>query len=152
MPCRHCFPRFTPRFARSSFFPRAEQECLKREYHSICQTNTETRTEFMQRFLRLAGFLRAAAGTEESSHRNYGHNNDRHGSDRRSGSDNHRSNNNYSGSNNRHPGECRQAAGTCFKCGQAGNLQKDYKKNTTASTSGQDDKKPGASGRVFAIT
>nr|GFC34150.1 hypothetical protein [Tanacetum cinerariifolium] len=173
----------------------------------------------MQRFLRLAGFLRVAAGTEEehaknfqwglrrstlnhlmcmsytdvaqvanaarnyeilherddddakrpdkrqksgdrhhptsqqSSHRNHGHNNDRHGSDRRSGGDNHRSsNNNYSGNNNRHPGECRRAAGTCFKCGQAGHLQKDCKKNTTASTSGQADKKPGASGRVFAIT
>nr|GFD33803.1 hypothetical protein [Tanacetum cinerariifolium] len=51
----------------------------------------------------------------------------------------------------RHPGECRRAAGTCFKCGQAGHLQKDCKKNTTASTSGQADKKPGASGRVFAI-
>nr|GFB40082.1 hypothetical protein [Tanacetum cinerariifolium] len=37
------------------FFPRAEQERLKREYHSIRQTNTETSTEFMQRFLRLAG-------------------------------------------------------------------------------------------------
>nr|GFD08269.1 hypothetical protein [Tanacetum cinerariifolium] len=42
----------------------------------------------------------------------------------------------------RHPGECRRAAGTCFKCGQAGHLQKDCKKNTTASTSGQADKKP----------
>nr|GFD05101.1 hypothetical protein [Tanacetum cinerariifolium] len=31
-------------------------------------------------------------------------------------------------------------------------LLKDYKKNTTASTSGQADKKPGESGRVFAIT
>nr|GFD31500.1 putative reverse transcriptase domain-containing protein [Tanacetum cinerariifolium] len=31
-------------------------------------------------------------------------------------------------------------------------LQKDCKKNTTAGTSGQADKKPGASGRVFAIT
>nr|GFB29223.1 zinc finger, CCHC-type, retrotransposon Gag domain protein [Tanacetum cinerariifolium] len=41
------------------------QERLKREYHSIRQTNTETSTEFMQRFLRLAGFLGAAAGTEE---------------------------------------------------------------------------------------
>nr|GEX92179.1 hypothetical protein [Tanacetum cinerariifolium] len=51
-----------------------------------------------------------------------------------------------------HPGECCRAAGTCFKCGQAGHLQKDCKKNTTASTSGQADKKPGASGRVFAIT
>nr|GEY14477.1 hypothetical protein [Tanacetum cinerariifolium] len=52
----------------------------------------------------------------------------------------------------RHPGECRRAAGTCFKCGQTGHLQKDCKKNTAASTSGQADKKPGASGRVFAIT
>nr|GEZ96873.1 hypothetical protein [Tanacetum cinerariifolium] len=52
----------------------------------------------------------------------------------------------------RHPGECRRAAGTCFKCGQAGHQQTDCKKNTTASTSGQADKKPGASGRVFAIT
>nr|GFD06287.1 hypothetical protein [Tanacetum cinerariifolium] len=52
----------------------------------------------------------------------------------------------------RHLGECRQAAGTCFKCGQTGHLQKDCKKNTTASTSGQADKKIGASGRVFAIT
>nr|GFB25292.1 reverse transcriptase domain-containing protein [Tanacetum cinerariifolium] len=52
----------------------------------------------------------------------------------------------------RHPGECRRATGTCFKCGQNGHLQKDCKKNTVASTSGQADKKPGASGRVFAIT
>nr|GFC73411.1 hypothetical protein [Tanacetum cinerariifolium] len=42
----------------------------------------------------------------------------------------------------RHQGECRRAAGNCFKCGQAGHLQKDCKKNTTTSTSGQDDKKP----------
>nr|GEW75811.1 putative ribonuclease H-like domain-containing protein [Tanacetum cinerariifolium] len=52
----------------------------------------------------------------------------------------------------RHPGECRRAAGMCFRCGQPGHLQKDCKKNTAASTSGQADKKPGASGRVFAIT
>nr|GFD01728.1 zinc finger, CCHC-type, retrotransposon Gag domain protein [Tanacetum cinerariifolium] len=118
---------------------------------------TETSTEFMQRFLRLAGFLGAAAGTEEEqaknfqwglrSHRSHGHHNDRQGSDRRGGSDNHRNNNNnnYSSSNNRN-------FGTCFKCGQAGHLQKDYKKNTTTSTYGQADRKPGASGRVFAIT
>nr|GFD42487.1 reverse transcriptase domain-containing protein [Tanacetum cinerariifolium] len=31
-------------------------------------------------------------------------------------------------------------------------ILKDCKKNTTASTSGQVDKKPGASGSVFAIT
>nr|GFC97995.1 hypothetical protein [Tanacetum cinerariifolium] len=52
----------------------------------------------------------------------------------------------------RHPGECRRAAGTCFKCGQVGHLQKDCKKNTTAGTHGQADKKPGATDRVFAIT
>nr|GFC98538.1 uncharacterized protein [Tanacetum cinerariifolium] len=52
----------------------------------------------------------------------------------------------------RHQGECHRAAGTCFKCGQAGPLQKDCKKNTSTSTSGQMDRKPGASGRVFAIT
>nr|GFD38649.1 hypothetical protein [Tanacetum cinerariifolium] len=52
----------------------------------------------------------------------------------------------------RHPGECRRAPGTYFKYGQTGHLQKYCKKNTAASTSGQADKKPGASGRVFAIT
>nr|GEY26081.1 hypothetical protein [Tanacetum cinerariifolium] len=43
------------------FFPRAEQERLKREYHYIRQTDTETSMDFMQRFLRLTGFLGAAA-------------------------------------------------------------------------------------------
>nr|GFC10366.1 hypothetical protein [Tanacetum cinerariifolium] len=81
--------------------------------------------------------------SQQSSHRSHGYHNDRHGSDRRCGSDNHHnSNNNYSGSNNRHQGECRRSAGTCFKCGQAGHLQKDCRKNTTTSTSGQADKKP----------
>nr|GEZ19205.1 putative reverse transcriptase domain-containing protein [Tanacetum cinerariifolium] len=179
------------------------------EYHSIRQTNTETSTEFMQHFLRLAVFLGAVADVVQVANvaRNYEilHKRDdddterpdkRQKSDRRSGGDNHRNNNNYSGNNNknsgngrdqrsrgqqsnkstnsgsqqsrgpfegysypvcttcgrRHPLECRRAAGTCFKCGQAGHLQKDCKKNTTASTSGQADKKPGASGRVFAIT
>ncbi|GJV51922.1 zinc finger, CCHC-type, retrotransposon gag domain protein [Tanacetum coccineum] len=42
----------------------------------------------------------------------------------------------------RHPGECRRAAGTCFKCGQAGHLQRDCKKNIGASSSGHADKKP----------
>nr|GEX98283.1 zinc finger, CCHC-type, retrotransposon Gag domain protein [Tanacetum cinerariifolium] len=46
-------------------------ERLKREYHSIRQTNTETSTEFMQHFLRLAGFLEAAAGTEEEQAKNF---------------------------------------------------------------------------------
>ncbi|GJZ99951.1 hypothetical protein Tco_0672502 [Tanacetum coccineum] len=52
----------------------------------------------------------------------------------------------------RHPGECRRTAGTCFKCGQAGHLQRDCKKNTGASSSGHADKKPDASGRVFGLT
>nr|GFC11426.1 hypothetical protein [Tanacetum cinerariifolium] len=36
---------------RQTIFPRAEQERLKREYHSIRQTSIETSTKFMQRFL-----------------------------------------------------------------------------------------------------
>nr|GFC82365.1 zinc finger, CCHC-type, retrotransposon Gag domain protein [Tanacetum cinerariifolium] len=46
--------------------------------------------------------------TQQSSHRNHGHNNVRHGSDRRGGGDNHySSNNNYSGNNNRNSGNGR---------------------------------------------
>nr|GEV23186.1 zinc finger, CCHC-type, retrotransposon Gag domain protein [Tanacetum cinerariifolium] len=65
---------------------------------SIRQTSSETSTEFMQRFLRLAGFLGASAGTEEEQAKNF-----QWGLRRRGGNDNHRSNNNnyYSGSNNR---------------------------------------------------
>nr|GFD10584.1 zinc finger, CCHC-type, retrotransposon Gag domain protein [Tanacetum cinerariifolium] len=46
-------------------------EHLKREYHSIRQTDAETSTEFMQRFLRLARFLRAAAGNAEEQAKNF---------------------------------------------------------------------------------
>nr|GFD28638.1 zinc finger, CCHC-type, retrotransposon Gag domain protein [Tanacetum cinerariifolium] len=53
------------------FFPRAEQERLKRKYHSIRQTDTETSTEFMQRVLRLAGFFGATAGTAEEQAKNF---------------------------------------------------------------------------------
>nr|GFA79972.1 putative reverse transcriptase domain-containing protein [Tanacetum cinerariifolium] len=113
--------------------------------------------------------------TQQSSHRSHGHNNDRHGSDRQgvpvmdvtretgvsSPTDmpilSRGSSESYSypvctTCGRRHLRECRRVAGTCFKCDQAGHLQKDCKKNTTASTSGQADKKPGASGRVFIIT
>ncbi|GKE71955.1 zinc finger, CCHC-type, retrotransposon gag domain protein [Tanacetum coccineum] len=229
------------------FFPRAEQERLKREYHSIRQRASENSTEYMQRFLRLAGFLGQAAGTAEEQAKNFrwglhksildhvmciqftdvaqvadaarnleilrdrddydrsersdkrhksgdryqsatqqnsyrGHDqkNDRQGSDRQGGGGNYRNNNNnnYSRDNNRnsgagreqrnrgqqshrstnsgsqqsrvpsegythpvcntcgrrHPGECCRAAGTCFKCGQAGHLQRDCKKNIGASS------------------
>nr|GFC08126.1 zinc finger, CCHC-type, retrotransposon Gag domain protein [Tanacetum cinerariifolium] len=37
----------------------------------LITTNTETSTEFMQRFLRLAGFLGAAVGTEEEQAKNF---------------------------------------------------------------------------------
>nr|GFC16654.1 zinc finger, CCHC-type, retrotransposon Gag domain protein [Tanacetum cinerariifolium] len=134
---------------------------LKREYHSIRQTSTETSTEFMQRFLQLVGFLGIAAGTEEeqaknfqwglrrqrsgdwhqptsqqSSHRSHDHNNDRHGSDRRGGSDNHRgsNNNNYSG---RIP---------------VMDVTRETGVISPTDLPILADKKPGASGRVFAIT
>nr|GFD18536.1 zinc finger, CCHC-type, retrotransposon Gag domain protein [Tanacetum cinerariifolium] len=54
-----------------SFEKATVPERLKREYHSIRQISTETSTEFMQRFLRLAGFLGAAAGTEEEQGKNF---------------------------------------------------------------------------------
>nr|GEZ69453.1 hypothetical protein [Tanacetum cinerariifolium] len=144
--------------------------------------------ELAARFLRLAGFLGAAAGTEEEQDKNFqwglrsrhllmniilrslhDNKNSGNGHDQRNkGQHSNRSVNSgsqqsrgpsegysylvFTTCGRRHPGECRRAAGTCFKCGQAGYLQKDCKKNTTASTSGQADKKPGASGRVFAIT
>nr|GEY77087.1 hypothetical protein [Tanacetum cinerariifolium] len=69
-------------------------ERLKREYHSIRQTNTETSTKFMQK-----SGDRHQPTSQQSSHRNHDHNNDGHGSNRQSGGDNHRINN-YSGSNN----------------------------------------------------
>nr|GFD43814.1 zinc finger, CCHC-type, retrotransposon Gag domain protein [Tanacetum cinerariifolium] len=47
------------------------QERLKREYHSIRQTSSETSTKFMQRFIRLDGFLGAAAGTKEEQAKNF---------------------------------------------------------------------------------
>ncbi|GJW13411.1 zinc finger, CCHC-type, retrotransposon gag domain protein [Tanacetum coccineum] len=236
------------------FFPRAEQERLKREYHSIRQRASENSTEYMQRFLRLAGFLGQAAGTAEEQAKNFrwglhksildhvmciqftdvaqvadaarnleilrdrddydrsersdkrhksgdryqsatqqnsyrGHDqkNDRQGSDRQGGGGNYRNNNNnnYSRDNNRsnlnryrlyllydmnltsrhgnrnsgagrdqrNRGECRRAAGTCFKCGQAGHLQRDCKKNYLLSSSlGHADKKPYAQGRGLALT
>nr|GEY66707.1 hypothetical protein [Tanacetum cinerariifolium] len=171
-------------------------------------TNTETSTEFMQRFLRLAGFLGAAAVANVARNYEILHERDDDDAER---PDKRRVVIGISRALNRvvtgttviimtvmdqtgevvvtttaaattttlatttgfqqsrgpsegysysvcttcgriHPGEFRRAAGTCFKCGQTGHLQKDCKKNTTASTSGQADRKPGASGRVFAIT
>ncbi|PWA70282.1 zinc finger, CCHC-type, Retrotransposon gag domain protein [Artemisia annua] len=52
----------------------AEQQKFDREYHTIRQEDRETTNEFMKRFLRLAGFLGAKAGTQEeqASHFKWG--------------------------------------------------------------------------------
>ncbi|GJS28279.1 hypothetical protein Tco_0488899 [Tanacetum coccineum] len=88
IPVEAMLPQFASRFAQSTrtgavlrasiqelfflhFSPRAEQERLKREYHSIRQRADENSTEYMQRFLRLAGFLGQAAGTAEERAKNY---------------------------------------------------------------------------------
>ena len=46
------------------YFPVSEQEKFEREYHNIYQYEKETSTDFMKRFLRLAGFMGARAGTQ----------------------------------------------------------------------------------------
>nr|GFC04061.1 hypothetical protein [Tanacetum cinerariifolium] len=134
------------------FFPRAEQERLKREYHSIRQTNTETSTESTLNYLMCMSYkdvaqVANAARNYEILHERDDEDTERPDKRQKSG-DRHQPTSQQSS----HRNHCRRAAGTCFKCGQAGHLQKDCKKNTTAGTSGQADKKPGASGRVFAIT
>ncbi|GJV53917.1 putative nucleotidyltransferase, ribonuclease H [Tanacetum coccineum] len=56
------------------FFPRAKQERLKREYHSIRQRASENSTEYMQRFLRLAELFLGTgmfAGTAEEQAKNF---------------------------------------------------------------------------------
>ncbi|GJZ71541.1 putative reverse transcriptase domain-containing protein [Tanacetum coccineum] len=227
-----------------------EEIRLKREYHSIRQRASENSTEYMQRFLRLAGFLGQAAGTAEEQAKNFrwglhkddydrsersdkrhksgdryqsatqqisyrGHDqkNDRQGSDRQGGGGNYRNNNNnnYSRDNNRSnlnryrlyllydmnltsrhgnmnspganatKGTTRSAiptrstnSGKSFENNkfisnvlkvhvsyltrirspavQGSVIFSDCKKDTGASSSGHADKKPDASGRVFALT
>nr|GFC63249.1 zinc finger, CCHC-type, retrotransposon Gag domain protein [Tanacetum cinerariifolium] len=137
-PCRHCFPRFTQKFARSSvpvldhrvlveilhrtlfilglnalvskspvhlrrqqlpwtrriksltwrrslmswvvrMHSRLDWRCTSLKVMHLLsgrpiskpKTDTETSTEFMQRFIRLAGFLGAAAGTAEAQAKNF---------------------------------------------------------------------------------
>ncbi|GJW56041.1 zinc finger, CCHC-type, retrotransposon gag domain protein [Tanacetum coccineum] len=161
------------------FFPsERSKDALKWVVHSIRQRASENSTEYMQRFLRLAGFLGQAAGTAEEQAKNFvGKNLRERVMDydsslfsqaksletdisrplsrivtgvmirkirKRVSSDRHGGGGimvvpsegythpvcNTCG--RRHPGECRRAAGTCFKCGQAGHLQRDCKKNIGA--------------------
>nr|GEW72002.1 myb/SANT-like domain-containing protein [Tanacetum cinerariifolium] len=88
--------------------------------------------------------------SQQSSHRSHGHNNDRHGSDRRGGNDNHRggnNNNNYSSSNNRNSGNGRDQRNRGHQSNRSTNTGSQQSRGPSEA-----DKKPGASGRVFAIT
>ncbi|GJU16466.1 zinc finger, CCHC-type, retrotransposon gag domain protein [Tanacetum coccineum] len=53
------------------YFPYSEKEKCEREYKSIRQLPEETSTDFMKRFLRLAGFLGAKAGTQEEQAKHF---------------------------------------------------------------------------------
>nr|GFB26341.1 hypothetical protein [Tanacetum cinerariifolium] len=139
------------------FFPRAEQERLKREYHSIRQTSIETSTEFMQRFLRLDGstlnHLMCMSYTDvaqvANAARNYEILHERDGDDTERPDKRQRSGDRISRPLSR------VVTGATVKITTVMDLTgvvKDCRKNTTTSTSGQADKKPGASGCVFAIT
>nr|GFC95893.1 hypothetical protein [Tanacetum cinerariifolium] len=107
--------------------------------------------------------------SQQSSHRNHGHSNDRHGSDRRGGGDNHRSNNNYLATTTgisvmgvtretgvssptdlpilvlSSPGVPLRATPIQFALLMDADTQESVVELLA-------DKKPGASGRIFAIT
>nr|GEZ19210.1 hypothetical protein [Tanacetum cinerariifolium] len=53
------------------YFPYSKKEKCEREYKSIRQLSEETSTYFMKRFLRLAGFLGAKAGTQEEQAKHF---------------------------------------------------------------------------------
>nr|GEW09196.1 hypothetical protein [Tanacetum cinerariifolium] len=53
------------------YFPRSKQEKYEWEYKSIRQRDGETTTEFVTRFVKLAGFLGAKAGTPKQQAKNF---------------------------------------------------------------------------------
>ncbi|GJX18858.1 zinc finger, CCHC-type, retrotransposon gag domain protein [Tanacetum coccineum] len=53
------------------YFPRSEQQKYEKEYHMIRQRDGEPSGEFMERFLRLVGFLGKKAGTQEELTKNF---------------------------------------------------------------------------------
>ncbi|PWA45239.1 zinc finger, CCHC-type, Retrotransposon gag domain protein [Artemisia annua] len=55
----------------SQYFPLSEKEKYEREYHTIAMGDKETSTEFMKRFVRLAGFLGEKAGTQVEQARKF---------------------------------------------------------------------------------
>nr|GEV42569.1 hypothetical protein [Tanacetum cinerariifolium] len=56
---------------QGQYFPYSEKERCEREFKSICQLPEETSTDFMKRFLRLAGFLGAKSGTQEEQAKHF---------------------------------------------------------------------------------
>ncbi|GJU62017.1 putative reverse transcriptase domain-containing protein [Tanacetum coccineum] len=142
------------------FFPRAEQERLKREYHSLRQRAGESSNEFMQRFIRIAGFL----GQLTSAARNFEILRDRDDYDRPERSDKRSEavvETLVGTSTNRKgvasPSEMLPTIGFTSKTrapsvGYTYPVYTMWTRNTGASSSGHADKKPDASGRVFALT
>ncbi|GJR64950.1 zinc finger, CCHC-type, retrotransposon gag domain protein [Tanacetum coccineum] len=53
------------------YFPMSEQQKCEREYHTIRQRDEETSDEFMNRFLRLAGFVGKKAGPPEEQAKHF---------------------------------------------------------------------------------
>ncbi|GJU33103.1 hypothetical protein Tco_1176692 [Tanacetum coccineum] len=56
---------------QGQYFPYSKKEKCEREYKSIRQLAGETSTDFIKRFLRLAGFLGAKAGTQEEQAKHF---------------------------------------------------------------------------------
>ncbi|GJS62267.1 putative reverse transcriptase domain-containing protein [Tanacetum coccineum] len=136
------------------FFPRAEQDVLKREYHSTSAKGlVKIVTESHARVPLLSCFLGQMLALQKSRRRTFSvdiwqHNDSNRNflvldRDQRTEVSN-------------PPSTTRESvvvlAVLAFNVAKAGHLQRDCKKNTGASSSGHADKKPDASGRVFALT
>ncbi|GJU94736.1 putative reverse transcriptase domain-containing protein [Tanacetum coccineum] len=88
------------------------------------------------------------SATQQNNYRGHDQKNDRQGSDRQDGGGNYRNNNNnYSRDNNRNSGAGRDQRNKVSQ-----QSRRDCKKSIGASSSGHANKKPDASGRVFALT
>nr|GFA22467.1 hypothetical protein [Tanacetum cinerariifolium] len=134
------------------YFPYSEKEKCEREYKLIRQLPEETSTDFMKRFLRLAGqrMKETTRGTETTIV--------------------------YDHQTHHYKGliielmierivtdmarwqiwqkrqACHRATGACFECGDVRHLAKDCKKCNTDSRGNKNNKPHATSGRVFALT